>query len=96
MRESRLSGSVEGVMSNHDPYSDSPEPVGWIQHHQLYSSVGADIVMESITLKTPSMSEMAWLHHLPSIRCVWEIECQRSIGHGRRAWFDFPRARNRL
>jgi hypothetical protein len=28
----------------------SPEPVGWIQHHQLYSSVGADIVMESITL----------------------------------------------
>jgi hypothetical protein len=61
MRESRLSGSVEGVMSNHDPYSDSPEPVGWIQHHQLYSSVGADIVMESITLKTPSMSEMACL-----------------------------------
>jgi hypothetical protein len=37
-------------MSNHDPYSDSPEPVGWIQHHQLYSSGGADIVMESITL----------------------------------------------
>src|SRR5262249_2453962 len=28
----------------------SPEPVGWIQHHQLYSSAGADIVMESITL----------------------------------------------
>src|SRR5580700_2418431 len=28
----------------------SPEPVGWIQHHQLYSSVGADIVMESIAL----------------------------------------------
>ena len=23
--------------------------VGWIQHHQLYSSAGADIVMESIT-----------------------------------------------
>jgi hypothetical protein len=22
MRESRLSGSVEGVVSNHDPYSD--------------------------------------------------------------------------
>jgi hypothetical protein len=37
-------------MSNRDPYSDSPEPVGWIQHHQLYSSVGADIVMESVTL----------------------------------------------
>ena len=25
MRESRLSGSVEGVVSNHDPYSD---PIG--------------------------------------------------------------------
>jgi len=23
MRETRLSGSVEGVVSNHDPYSDS-------------------------------------------------------------------------
>src|SRR6202035_2179203 len=30
----------------------SPEPVGWIQHHQLYSGLGADIVMESITLTT--------------------------------------------
>src|SRR5580704_15806037 len=28
----------------------SPEPVGWLQHHQLYSGVGADIVMESIAL----------------------------------------------
>jgi hypothetical protein len=27
----------------------SPEPVGWVQHHQLYSGVGADIVMESIS-----------------------------------------------
>src|ERR1035438_6979906 len=26
----------------------SPEPVGWFCHHQLYSGVGADIVMESI------------------------------------------------
>jgi hypothetical protein len=26
----------------------SPEPGGWIQHHQLYSSGGADIVMESV------------------------------------------------
>jgi hypothetical protein len=54
MRESRLSGSVEGVMSNHDPYSDSPEPVGWIQHHQLYPGVEAEIVMESITLRRKS------------------------------------------
>jgi hypothetical protein len=28
----------------------SPEPVGWFCHHQLYSGIGADIVMESITL----------------------------------------------
>jgi len=26
MRQSRLSGSVEGVMGNHDSYSDSPSP----------------------------------------------------------------------
>jgi hypothetical protein len=33
MRQSRLSGSVEGVMGNHDSYSDSPRAlVGW--HHQ--------------------------------------------------------------
>jgi len=29
----------------------SPEPVGWLSHHQLYSDVGADIVMESIIFK---------------------------------------------
>src|SRR5215831_276658 len=27
----------------------SPEPVGWLYHHQLYSGLGADIVMESIS-----------------------------------------------
>ena len=59
MRESRSSGSVEGVMSNRDPYSDSPEPVGWIQHHQLYSSLGADIVMESITLTIGALRSTA-------------------------------------
>src|ERR1700674_564424 len=32
----------------------SPEPVGWLCHHQLYSGVGADIVMESITLIDPA------------------------------------------
>jgi hypothetical protein len=31
----------------------SPEPVGWLTHHQLYSGLGADIVMESISLRTP-------------------------------------------
>src|SRR4051812_21616333 len=30
----------------------SPEPVGWLTHHQLYSGLGADIVMESITPAT--------------------------------------------
>ena len=28
----------------------SPEPVGWLYHHQLYSGVAADIVMESIKI----------------------------------------------
>jgi hypothetical protein len=28
----------------------SPEPVGWFCHYQLYPGVGADIVMESISL----------------------------------------------
>ncbi len=27
-----------------------PEPAGWFCHHQLYSGIGADIVMESVTL----------------------------------------------
>jgi hypothetical protein len=35
----------------------SPEPVGWIQHHQLYSGVGADIVMESISLIDQAVSD---------------------------------------
>jgi len=26
MRQSRLSGSAEGVMGNHDPYSDNTQP----------------------------------------------------------------------
>jgi hypothetical protein len=33
----------------------SPEPVGWLSHHQLYSDVGADIVMELITLIDPDV-----------------------------------------
>jgi hypothetical protein len=38
---------------NHHVRLLSPEPVGWIQHHQLYSGLGADIVMESISLIDP-------------------------------------------
>ena len=54
MRESRLSGSVEGVMSNHDPYSDSPEP--WLVCTiKVYPGLGADIVMES--LRSSSVNE---------------------------------------
>jgi hypothetical protein len=35
-------------MSNRDPYSDSPEP--WlVRTTKVYSGVGADIVMESIS-----------------------------------------------
>jgi hypothetical protein len=36
------------------------EPVGWPEHHQLYSGVGADIVMESITLPRKSSSTFAF------------------------------------
>jgi hypothetical protein len=47
MRENRLSGSVEGVMSNRDPYSDSPGP--WlVGTTKVYPGVGADTVVESI------------------------------------------------
>jgi len=46
MRESRLSGSVEGVMSNHDSYSDSPEPMV-IDKPQSTRVEGASIVMKS-------------------------------------------------
>ena len=33
------------------------EPVGWLRHHQLYLDLGADIVMESITLICPQKGE---------------------------------------
>ena len=37
MREIRLSGSVEGVRSNPDPYSDSPKPLV-VNNHSLLGS----------------------------------------------------------
>jgi hypothetical protein len=40
-------------MSNHDPYSDSPSPLVGFSTTKVYSGIGADIVMESVTLKTP-------------------------------------------
>jgi hypothetical protein len=42
----------------------SPEPVGWLTHHQLYSGLGADIVMESISLTPPVVGEMATLRQV--------------------------------
>src|ERR1017187_5600693 len=38
----------------------SPEPVGWFCHHQLYSGVGADIVMESIALIYPEAKQFSF------------------------------------
>jgi hypothetical protein len=32
----------------------TPENVGWLQNHQLYTGTGADIVMESISLIIPA------------------------------------------
>jgi hypothetical protein len=40
-------------MSNRDPYSDSPGPFGWFAPPKFTRVQGADIVMESITLRTP-------------------------------------------
>jgi hypothetical protein len=38
-------------MSNRDPYSDFPEPFWLVGATKVYSGLGADIVMESFTLK---------------------------------------------
>ena len=43
-------------MSNHDPYSDSPSLLVGFSITKVYSGIGADIVMESITLKPPPQS----------------------------------------
>jgi hypothetical protein len=39
---------------NHHVRLLSPEPFGWFCTTKAYSGVGADIVMESITLKSPA------------------------------------------
>jgi hypothetical protein len=41
----------------------SPEPVGWLSTTKLYSGVGADIVMESITLIDPILVHIAGSDH---------------------------------
>jgi hypothetical protein len=48
-------------MSNHDPYSDSPSPLVGFSTTKVYSGIGADIVMESISL-TPlrRVNECNW------------------------------------
>jgi hypothetical protein len=54
----------------------SPEPVGWIQHHQLYSGVGADIVMESITLKMPHRFLRKFLNPSKKIDKILSSSCE--------------------
>ena len=73
MRESRLSGSVEGVMSNHDPYSDSPSPLVGFSTTKVYSGIGADIVMESISLIEGVLSVIGIFRQLAEIKSA----CQR-------------------
>jgi hypothetical protein len=46
-------------MSNHDPYSDSPSPLVGFSTTKVYSGIGADIVMESISLKSPQGRQMS-------------------------------------
>jgi hypothetical protein len=50
----------------------SPEPVGWLSTTKLYSGVGADIVMESITLKTTRESAVAGYRGL-----LWPFKIRR-------------------
>jgi hypothetical protein len=40
MRESRSSGSVEGVTGNRSSYSDSFDDLGWFSDHQDFTSFG--------------------------------------------------------
>jgi hypothetical protein len=46
MREIRSSGSVEGVVSNHDPYSDLLLIVGWLK-----ANAGPSAPLKSASLR---------------------------------------------
>jgi hypothetical protein len=48
-------------MSNHDPYSDSPSPLVGFSTTKVYSGIGANIVMESISLIVEFLSVMGML-----------------------------------
>jgi hypothetical protein len=48
----------------------SPEPVGWLSHHQLYSGVGADIVMESIVVLSSPQWPLVRLHATEIVTAV--------------------------
>src|SRR5215831_767137 len=66
----------------------SPEPVSWLYHHQLYSGLGADIVMESISLTTsvrPAVGEMAMLRQLGIANATDDVQflLQYEVVHGR-------------
>jgi hypothetical protein len=58
MREIRLSGSVEGVVSNHDPYSDS---LSAVQPSTTYLSPVAIPRSSSRRIKSLSFSTAFWL-----------------------------------
>jgi hypothetical protein len=60
----------------------SPEPVGWYQHHQLYSGVGADIVMESIALIFRLLTDGPDETRIESTRNLSEIACSQQLTYG--------------
>ena len=54
MRETRLSGSVEGVMGNHDSYSDSGFDV-WSLVQAARSAFSGEVTWRSSTSRTALM-----------------------------------------
>ena len=60
MREIRLSGSVEGVVSNHDPYSD-------FNYHRIHGALGVVLLCKQI------LSACGCLHYATSKKCLMAI-----------------------
>ena len=65
MRETRSSGSVEGVMGNHDSYSDSFEPVGY--DAQRRTELDAKIGVGGTNDRLASLLHPVPRHHLRSV-----------------------------
>jgi hypothetical protein len=72
MRESRLSGSVEGVLRNPDPYSDS---VGVDANDQTYSK-GAPFYNASSSRNVWSAAELQAKNE------EWQVVCANVFGLG--------------